>query len=334
MCLAATRTQDHQRYQQWWTTLRPNFDDALTAFYHEMTALGVNAMTFYERFKCIAALFAPASDLDQIFEAGDDVESVMELVQRIAGTSLFCKSLLADKTLRAGTILFERRITQRLRDISHVDFDDTEITAFERLCKTETDQLAKAGLIMIDTFVVDVKYNGLTMKTEMRDINDLWKLPLEACLRTAAKNSGKLDLTPWEALLLTPGSIPEPSLVAKISSSRLSEAQGSGAAIKNFLGAQPLTIQEMKDKLANCSKTKALKQLDSKIVLGLKFLNDCVVPLLVARIEKAILASLPTPEAPLTIQKACRIAHGNCNMLYSKRSAHPAGPNGISVATG
>lgn len=302
MLAVTRRVGEHQRYQDYWQVMRPQFDWALRYTFEELYDSGIKVEHFVRTKKKLLGMFMATADLDKILEAGDQFGSVASEVKRVCESSEVGKVMYRHALLQCSRALFQQEIQKQLEDLEHLDFEMDAVRDFRAAMVLSGNRLAKNAQSTFQRAKSTIHFLGADLSLEIDNMNMEWEYRLEARLKTIGVNSRALEVLPWESLLFDTGSITGVPQFCKVPAELFTNASAARAATLEYLGSGPMTLAEMV-RIVNY-RAKSLRLLDASFDLEVNFLNTRAAGLLIEKVHQSILASLPNEEAQPTMQQA------------------------------
>ena len=122
-----------------------------------------------------------------------DVESITAALSIGIGGSLYER-----QRIRLQWIRYSETIKSGINSLAHNNCDAEEFVHFNNLMKRETKTMKEMGFATFEQTEVQVKLLDVEkMEATVQNINDTWRLPVDADIRGTAINVGQLDIMPW-----------------------------------------------------------------------------------------------------------------------------------------
>lgn len=294
------------KYDTYWEIMRGSLDDALKHAWENMSEAGVSAAAFYRSHKMVLAMFADESDLSSIFESKDRVNECPDAIRRVAHGSAIGSSMFKTDILKVGRKNFQDMIVSKLSDLQHLDFENVGLEGFKQAMMQETVNLSRMGAKPFERVVSVVRYLGVDLKIPMESLNDEWEFRLAAAVKSDAVSAGHLPMLPWEELAYAVRGVPHARAYGKVPEELLAQFSAARDAMRDWVsdigGERAIILKDMQRIVA--PRVKQLRQLDRTIDLDLHFLEHAVEGIIREKNYEKVIASLPTPDAPVTLKQA------------------------------
>lgn len=196
------RTGQHQTYRDYWDCMRQQLDIALTYTWEEMSANGIRAQTFIRSHHDFLVVFMDVVDLAAVVDAGNKYGSVPQQAKRVVESSHIGRSMFHDVWLRISRYMYQQSIEATLKDLAHLDSDDTEVEHFKGIMRRGAEQLVAGGVATLSTQASSmVSCLNTVVKVDVESLNDEWEFRLCSILKTIGVNIGQLPMLPYDAVL-------------------------------------------------------------------------------------------------------------------------------------
>ena len=282
--------------------MKPAFDQVLKTQWEDLSASGVKQPVFVTSHMQMLALFMSEDDMKQVMEAGDDYEKVHGSVKRILESSAVGQAMYRHAWLRVSRGLFVDKVKQNLRNLEHLDFREDEVATFKTLSGRSVADLVAQGHQRFDRWTSRVSHLSQDVVTPMDEPNDEWFYRFASHVKSAAINAGLLPMLPHEKLLFSVGSVLGVASQCRIPDSVLAEFKCARQAASDLLGDRTHQLEDMIGVLMKGSR--ALKSMDRSFEIDLLFIERHAPTMLLNRLHDMALASLPSPDADVTMAQA------------------------------
>jgi len=315
------RANAASKHKDYWQIMRPMFDAALQWCWEDLSQRGVSQAAFLAVHGKLLSMFVDEQDMVDIMECQGEFEKVALQVKRVVEASYTAKSVFKTALLSATRALFCQQIKERLRELEHLDFEDTEVVSFKKLMVDSSNGLQAVGHKIYKTSVSTLDFLGQAVPVPTEAANDEWEFRLSARAKTLALNAGTLEALPWEALLFAPGELHDTPQFAKVPEAMLSDAKAARSAASQFLREKGASTFHQMMTVIN-AKGDALRALDRSFELEIAYLNRALEPIVKERVRAQLLKCLPDETNRVTVQQAVQ-GMGQLKASPLVRAAHP-----------
>ena len=165
-----------------WNACKDLLDRALQYEWEEMASNGTTARTYAMSVKDLLCMFCKEEDVDAVIGAGDVFENVSEELARIMVTHAG-RSMYRSEWSSAARKKQLKEYDRMLAELEYQDYMESEIDAFQDLCKKKADYLVKLGHKQFEIQPMNFVYFGEPIEGSVSCPNDDLGEEVACCLK-------------------------------------------------------------------------------------------------------------------------------------------------------
>ena len=302
-CLVAVigmwqRTGDDQNHKDMSDFMKRFAVDALLWLWEQAADTGIKRVPFMMTYlDQLAWLHGEADTLNTVLASEDPVRECADEISALCARCKVCNSMFASDVLALTKRQYSRSISQKLKDVEHLNFESTAVQGWKTVFKQGSQQLVAMGADVYDNIDCDILFLGKKVRIQVHTPFDEALRALDGSLMSVGINSGALKMMPWEALCFNKGEVPDTMAQIELPPKLLAPLQPSRRAILDFLPAPPYTLKEMKNILIQKKGYLHKEMPAADITLG--FLFEHAEQVITDVIKEDILRELPTEDGGL-----------------------------------
>jgi hypothetical protein len=289
------RTGGIDKYKEFWKVMKPHYDVAAEYIWNEAANSGLSQKSFASSSKNRSALsaFMSMQDLDGVVAGKNDFEKVPQQVSRIVTLSRVGTSMYKHAGAKASRGIFRSEIDDKLNDLQHLDFDEAACVNFVDAMKRLVNQMVKNGHSAYKKYEVHIQFLAGTEAINIETPTDEWEFRFYALVKLILINTGKIQLLPWERVIIEPGKLPGVMTQLTVPQQYIDKVLVGREALLDLLTGNRLNLADMKKDIN--AKVQSVYQLDRTAELEVSFLNSKAEKLLLEKVRQQVLDCLPTP---------------------------------------
>ena len=287
-----------QRTGQWrehptiWEPMKYHWENQLNSWAQiQFVKKSLVPNEFLETYMDVLALYVARDDLETLASAWEkDVVPDDDTLQRVMDASVCCSSLFSKEGVRLNYLAWVERIEQDLKTLVGNGLIEEDIEHFKNIHREEANNMKEMGVKVFDKLHKQVSFLAQEVSPERTALNDEWRLPLEALLRTVAISNRQVDRTPFELLAFGTGYIVEEYRTLKAPDYIIKDMVGPRKQVNRILEGQR-TIKDMIKTLS--PHFKSIVNGAGDFNLEIDFLINHAQTIITSRAHGLILSAFP-----------------------------------------
>ena len=287
------RTGLHTKFVKLWDALKLHYGKCLQLEFEDQPKLPL--LNFCRGYVDELKLFMDGETFDHIVQSiVKDIEpSEAVLRNALAGHPSFAV-IFAKLATKLNFSQFLKAVATELDTLEFLDFSLDSVNDFNRLMKTNVDNLIKTGYERFKKLNFDITFCNSKLTMRCLGPADIPAFAFESLVRSIAVQRGDVKLLPWEEVLFETGKIdnvPSTFSVPERFLEKCSNARDTALSYLKDGSYDRATLAQIKKELM--SHYKDLVQMDRFFVIELSFMNLMASDLIIDKIKAKVIDLLP-----------------------------------------